>query len=256
MTLRDFALKAYHLIIPPRIDREIKRAISLPQDQFPRAVALPMNYGKNMNERVVEILVAKLTYKPAKAILDIGHANAMNAHLRMLKTLPAPVNLTGIDIAPAGDIVRSLYANSVVGNIMQTDFRDESFDLIWCISALEHFGMDNSLYTDQFARDSEMDMKALREMMRILRNAGTIYISVPFGKFEDHQWLRNYDKNRWQKLLSVARPTATIDELYFQYSDEQGWSIVSPDALSTTGYFDHQNTGASGLAVALIHKPM
>ena len=253
-TFMDLVLRAYHVVIPPRIDREIRRANSTLQAQFPRSVSLPKNYGKQMSERVVEILIARLTCQPGKRILDIGHSNSTNAHLRMLKSLPGPIDITGIDIVPANNTVRSIYAHTVVGSIMKTDFHEGAFDLIWCISALEHFGMDNSIYTDEFTLDKEMDMKALEEMMRILQIGGTIYISVPFGKFEDHGWHRNYDKTRWEKLLAVVRSVAHIDELFFKYSDERGWGVASSDELSNTGYLDHQNSGASGLAVALIHK--
>jgi SAM-dependent methyltransferase len=250
----EIALRTYHLVIPPKMDREIGRAFSTPQQEFPKSVNLPRHYGEKMTERVVEILIARLTYRFGRRVLDVGHANAMNVHLRMLKSLPGPVDVTGIDITAANNTVRSIYTHSVVENITKTSFPEKSFDLIWCISALEHFGMDNSIYTDQFTLDKQMDLKALEEMLRILREGGTIYISVPYGKFEDHGWLKNYDRNRWQKLLDGARATTHIDELYFRYSDQQGWSVASPDELSDTGYSDGQNNGASGLAVALIHK--
>lgn len=250
----DLLLTIYHLVVPPRIDREIKRAHALAQDQFPKRVVLPKRYGRRMTERVVELLIARLTYEAGRTILDVGHANAMNAHLRMLKSLPKPLDITGIDIVPAGDAVRAYYTRSVVGDIIATDFPSEAFDLIWCISALEHFGMDNSIYTNKFTLDRQMDSRALAEMLRLTRAGGTIYISVPFGKFEDRGWLRNYDSLHWQELLTPAREKAHIDELYFKYSDDLGWFATTADQLSDTGYSDHQNAGASGLAVSLIQK--
>ncbi len=252
--LVDAALKAYHLVVPPKIDREIQRALRLPQPDFPHSITLPANYGRGMTERVVELLIARLTYQPGKHVLDVGHANIMNAHARMLKTLPRPLTITGVDIASPSEEIRSLYTESVRASITGTNFPDESFDLIWCISTLEHFGMDNSLYTTQFIVDQEMDLKAVQEMIRILRRDGTLYISVPYGKYEDLGWLRNYDQARWQQLLAVARPVSRVSELYFKYSDEHGWKVARPDELVDTGYSDHDNAGASGLAVALIHK--
>lgn len=252
--LTSLLLDAYHRVRAPRVDRAIQRALALPQPEFPQSVNLPRPYGRGMNERVVELLIARLTYQPGMKVLDVGHANIMSAHARMLQALPAPKDITGIDIAPASKEIRSLYTLSVQGDITRTDFPPNTFDLIWCISALEHFGMDNSIYTDQFALDRDMDVMALREMMRILRVGGTIYISVPYGRFEDHGWLRNYDKELWQRLLATVQSEASIARLYFKYFDQLGWSPASPEDLVNTGYLDHKNSGASGLAVALIHK--
>lgn len=253
-TFTEKALDIYHVVIPPKIDREIKRALSNSQPDFPRSVSLPRGYGMGMTERVVELFVARLTYQPGMKVLDVGHANIINAHARVLKSLPKPLDITGVDIVAAGDHIRSLYTKSVITNIARTDFHDGTFDLIWCISALEHFGMDNSIYTNEFELDQNMDRAALKEMMRILRVGGTIYISVPFGRFEDHGWLRNYDTDHWQTLLSVTGSGAHVDELYFRYTDEGGWETATPGELINTGYSDHRNSGASGLAVALIRK--
>lgn len=250
----SFLLKAYHSFVPPRIDRQIARALALPQAGFPKSVHLPVPYGKGMSERVVEILIARLTYQPGRKVLDVGHANIMNAHIRMLKSLERPYDVTGIDIAEPTDEIRPLYTASLLGDITKTGLPEGSFDLIWCISALEHFGMDNSVYLDTFTLDKTMDVKALEEMLRITRNGGTIFVSVPYGKFEDHGWLKNYDRENWQKLLAVARPVARIDELYFKYSDAQGWRPAEAAELAGTGYLDHTNGGASGLAAVLIHK--
>lgn len=247
-------LTAYHAFVPPKIDRQISRALALPQKDFPSSVNLPAPYGKGMSERVVEILIARLTYHPGRKVLDVGHANIMNAHIRMLKSLAHPRDITGIDIAEPPDDIRRLYTASLRGDITRTGLPDASFDLIWCISALEHFGMDNSVYLDQFTLDRTMDVQALEEMLRITRPGGMIFISVPYGKFEDHGWLKNYDQEHWQTLLAVARPHARINELYFKYSDTHGWRASKPDELITTGYLDHTNGGASGLAAVLIHK--
>jgi len=43
-------------------------------------------------------------------------------------------------------------------------------------------------------------------MLRLLKKSGTLLITVPYGKYEEHGWLRNYDKHRWQELLGAARP--------------------------------------------------
>ncbi|HXF99731.1 MAG TPA: hypothetical protein VNL69_03050, partial [Bacteroidota bacterium] len=71
---------------------------------------------------------------------------------------------------------------------------------------------------------------------------------------EDHGWLRNYDRELWQRLLATVQSEASIARLYFKYSDQLGWFPASAEDLVNTGYLDHKNSGASGLAVALIKK--
>jgi ubiquinone/menaquinone biosynthesis C-methylase UbiE len=253
-SLHKTALDVYHLAIPPRIDREIRRATRIEQTSFPKALNLPGQYGRKMSERVVEILVARLTYNKGMQVLDVGHANVIDAHLRMLRDLPAPLHITGIDITEPRPDVRAQYSSSVVANITASGFPENSFDLIWCISALEHFGMDNSVYTDTFTLDTQMDKQALKEMMRIVKRGGTIVITLPFGKFENHEWLKNFDYAHLQELLSVAESAAVINNLFFKYSATDGWKSVAHEELAKTGYLDHDNGGASGLVVAHITK--
>lgn len=241
-------------ILQLNIFKEFERAMLMDNTSFPESFFLPSDYGKAMPERVVEILSARLSYRPGLRILDVAHANAMKCHLNMLQTLPQPRHLTGIDIANPTYDMRSLYECSIIGDITNSSFPDGAFDLIWCISALEHFGMDNSGYTDNFRRENDMDMQAINEMLRLLAEGGGLLITVPYGKYEDHGWLRNYDKDHWQRLLDVARTKAKVQEWYFRHTYGEGWSIVKPEELRYVGYYDQANWGAGGLAVAYITK--
>jgi len=119
--------------------------------EFPEIVSLPKGFGKGLPERVVELLLARLSYHQGARVLDVAHANAMKCHRKMLHTLPVPRHLTGIDIAKPVYDTTTLYERSLVGDITTTSFQDNEFDVVWCISALEHFGMDNSGYTDNFS---------------------------------------------------------------------------------------------------------
>jgi hypothetical protein len=91
-------------------------------------------------------------------------------------------------------------------------------------------------------------------MLRLLKKSGTLLITVPYGKYEEHGWLRNYDQHRWQDLLGAARPQATVRELYFRHTYGNGWTTASPEELRYVGYYDQANAGAGGLAAALIVK--
>jgi SAM-dependent methyltransferase len=241
-------------VLQENISAELERALLLEQSDFPECVCLPENYGKGMPERVVELLFARLSYHSNLHVLDVGHANAMKCHLNMLRTLPQPRHLIGIDIAHPVYDTRLFYEHSVLGDMTKSSFKDATFDLIWCISALEHFGMDNSGYTGSFKRERHMDILALMEMLRLLVSGGELLVTVPYGKYEDHGWLRNYDRNVWQGLLDVAREVSVVKEWYYRHTFGDGWSAVNPEELQFVGYYDQANAGTGGLAGAYFTK--
>jgi SAM-dependent methyltransferase len=215
---------------------------------------LPSGFGKRLPERVVELLLARLSYNPGKKVLDVGHAYIMDCHRQLVTSLPAPRHLTGIDIADPTYNTQSVYERSLKADITNSGLPDNSFDLIWCISTLEHLGMDNSGYTPSFAMGDHMAAQALREMLRLVAPGGHVLITVPFGKFENHGWFMNLDRDRWQSLLSIAKPYASVTECYFHHTAAAGWSRVNAEELSNVGYYDEQNAGAAALAVAYITK--
>ncbi len=235
------------------ITREYNRALRSDLHRFPASVTLPRPCGENLPERVVELLLARLSYWPGAAVLDVGHANSMACHRDMVRSLPNPRNITGIDMAEPVYDVGELYAASVRRDICDTEFLDDTFDLVWCISSLEHIGMDNSGYGEPRSDDAAAD-RALAEMMRITRPGGFILVTVPYGKFENHGWFRNFDEETLQDLLEVVRPQATVHELYFGHSHGGGWSRFDAEELKGTGYLDEGNAGAAGLAAVVIEK--
>ena len=237
-----------------RITAEVLRALAVPQPGFPETLQLPEGYGRGLPERVVEVLLAELVYRPGARVLDVGHANAMPCHLDMIRRLEEPKDLTGIDIAPAGPGVARFYRESIRGDIARTGFADDSFDLVWCISALEHFGMDNSGYTDSFSQNRDLAVIAIKEMHRVVKPGGTILVTVPYGQYEDHGWLLNYDQKHLNELLSAVRAKSTVRELYFRHTSGDGWVQTVSEKLAFTGYYDQANSGSGGLAAIMIVK--
>ena len=235
-----------------RITREYRRALRHGGHDFPRRVSLPAPCGRGLPERVVELLAARLSYRPGLRVLDVGHAYIMECHRDLLRELPAPRDLTGIDIAEPIFDAGALYTASVKGSVTDMEFPDASFDLVWCISALEHFGMDNSGYTGEFVVDERMADRALREMMRVLRPGGSLLLTLPFGRYENHGWFRNFDAAHLAALLAPVRAGATVHELYFRHTRRDGWSVADPAALREVGYGDERNAGAAACVVATI----
>lgn len=249
------SLKSKHKVdLQELIYWEFEKAFLNGGNDFHDKIILPKNYGKELPERVVEIFLAMRTYHSGDKVLDVAHANAMVCHLKMIKSLPEPRHLDGIDIAQPKFDTKLLYENSFVGDITKTKFKNYSYDLIWCISALEHFGMDNTNYTQNFSRGNDTDILAIKEMLRLLKIGGTLLITVPYGKYEDHGWFKNYDDFHWRALLNLASKQALVKELYFGHTYGDGWKEVSPNELVNVGYYNQANSGSGALAAAYITK--
>jgi SAM-dependent methyltransferase len=251
--LRWLQKKSANDVLQARIFKEVQRAIPLNPSASISKVTLPKLYGRKLPERVIELLLAWITYRPNIKTLDVGHANAMDCHLQMLAHLAEPKDLTGIDISTPTYDPCLYYGESVVGDITLAPFLNDSFQLIWCISTLEHIGKDLSSY-NRLQQLGSTDIQALVEMLRIVANGGSILITVPFGKYEDHKWLTNYDTEHLQRLLEWVRPKANCEEFYFRYTDENGWTSAIPQELESTGYYDEENAGAAGLVAVYIEK--
>jgi O-antigen chain-terminating methyltransferase len=248
-----FRKKSAYDLLQLRIFKEVQRAIQLNPSASLSSIILPQIYGRKLPERVIELLLAWITYRRDLKILDVGHANAMNCHLRLLSNLEEPKDLTGIDISAPTYNPHLYYGESVIGEITHAPFLDDSFRLIWCISTLEHIGKDNSSY-NCLQQLGSTDIQALDEMLRIVANGGSILITVPFGKYEDHKWFTNYDTEHLQQLLQRVRPKANCEEFYFRHTHENGWTSTIPQELESTGYYDEENAGAAGLVAVYIEK--
>lgn len=236
------------------ITREFERAVRESGHAFPDRVALPPRFGRGMPERVVELLLARLSYEPGRRVLDVGHANSMACHRDMIRSLPKPRHLTGVDIADPVYDASQLYEASVRASMDATPFADGDFDLIWCISSFEHFGMDNSGYRPGSTADERIPDAALAEMMRILRKGGTLLLTVPYGKYEDHGWFRNFDEQLLGRFVAQIAARASVRALYFAHDAAEGWRPAAAEQLRGVGYHDQKNAGASALAALVVQK--
>src|SRR5438094_502298 len=138
----------------------------------PRAGHGPWRPGRRhapatADERSLEIPWALARYDGEQRVLDVGYAFAEPAYLAGLTALGAGA-LTGVDLAEAE--VPGI--RSVVGDVRELPFPKRSFDLVFCISTLEHVGRDNSVYGLEGELDEEGIDRALGELRRVLTRNG------------------------------------------------------------------------------------
>lgn len=245
------AIKARRL--NDKIFSEVERACALNSGNA-GPVRLPDRFGRCLPERVVEMLYARLSYRPSLRLLDVGCTNAMESHLKMIGQLEKPRKIVGIDICSPTQQTLQVYDDFINASIVSSGIASESFDLIWCISALEHFGMDNTGYTNSFELSQNMDIQAVQEMTRLLAVGGRLLITVPFGRYENHSWFRNYDAEHLLSLLQPLDQSTSADISFFRHTHSAGWSAVEQEELQHIGYYDQANGGSAGLAVIMLTK--
>jgi O-antigen chain-terminating methyltransferase len=192
-------------------------------------------------ERVVEIPWVISRYRGERRVLDIGPAFAHPVYTDRLSRLGIP-ELHGVDLA-ARHIARMRLARA---DVRAMPYPDGYFDLVLCISAIEHVGLDNSRYGLEDQAGAAGDIAALREMRRVLAPSGRILITVPFGRRENQSWFRQYDLAAWRELVRGGGLTET--ELALYAHEDMGWQRV-PDLKAFAGraYAEGGLPGASAV---------
>jgi SAM-dependent methyltransferase len=206
--------------------REFER-VELLDDGLARALAPDRGRPRELrapawsDERAVEIPWVLARYEGQRRVLDVGYAFAEPAYLAGLVALGAE-ELVGVDLA--GAEVEGL--RSVVADVRDLPFDAGSFDLVTCISTLEHIGRDNDVYAVDAPRDDEGDIAALREIHRVLASDGRALVTVPTGEHDDLGWQVQRPAEDWIERFEAAGFLVYEDELYVRGDD--GWRSATP----------------------------
>lgn len=156
-------------------------------------------------DRVLEYpwLVKNFDLKSGR-VLDVGTTNP-----KLLSALlPKNIKLWGIN----SSAISSLSVKMVQGDIRKTKFPDNFFDAVICISTLEHIGVAGRYGSDH---DSQGDTRAMKEISRILKKGGMLFLTVPYGVKDVLPVNKLYNRQRMKKLLTGYE---AIDEEYRKYT--------------------------------------
>ena len=168
--------------------------------------------------RIIEysFIIQKLAQAPRGKVLDVGCTARLN-HL--------PATLTSLSWQVWGIDLRTFKFKHpnfhfVSGDIWNTDFPDNFFDAVIAVSTLEHIGLSGRYGITK--EDAEGDVRALREIARILRPDGILLCTVPYGKeARVIKYLqRIYNKSSLERLF---RNWTWKDEVYYCRDDDGYW---------------------------------
>jgi len=187
------------------------------------------------DERAIEIPWALARYAGEPRVLDIGTAFAEPAYVEGLHELGA-TRLVTVDLAEPA---------SVIADVRALPFEAGEFDLVYCISTLEHVGRDTTVYDVDAARDEHGDEAALRELHRVLANDGRLIASVPTGRHDDQGWQLQRTPEDWIAVFERAGFLVYEDELYVH--GDGGWRTAALAEAAAAAYGE-RHAGAVLLA--------
>ncbi|MBI2670092.1 MAG: class I SAM-dependent methyltransferase [Candidatus Yanofskybacteria bacterium] len=199
---------------------------------------LPEKYGIGIDERIIEIpwVISQIGGDRVE-MLDAG--SALNFKEIIEHKNIVPKNLFIMNLNPESNCFWNKGVSYVYSDIRKAPFKSDNFDIISCVSTLEHIGMDNTqIYTgeNRFKENSGDYLPAVLEMKRMLKPGGTLFITVPFGRYENHGFFQQFNSQMVQKVAD-AFGAAEFNTVFYKYSKD-GWQISEQEQCDGLEYFN------------------
>ena len=211
--------------------------------RFKNRQSLPQGYGYRLDVRVVEHpwVLSRIPHRKGN-LLDAGSS----LNYKDILEFPSLNNkkIAIINLNPESNCFWHKGISYIFGDIRNLLFQDDSFDYITCISVLQHIGMDNTVFYVKDLRYKEEKIfdfeKAISELRRVLKKGGKLFITVPFGKYQNLGRLQQFDSHRLSRIIDVFKPQEH-HITYYRYTKE-GWNISSEESCRDAEYFDFRTT--------------
>ena len=221
----------------------------------------------NLSERCIEVpwVAQSIKKYTPKRMLDIGISLASLDYLGTLLYIKKKydIYLEAVDIIQPQrvnnrypiDWVDEIYEIPFLhGDIRELDFGKKTFDMISCISVIEHIGFDEESELGEMSafkrsknenevrevRESNTNHIVLNKFAELLNKNGKLLLSVPMGKggsvlLKDslglftRQW--EYEKNSWNEIIENPN-FRMIEQKFYKMKNKQYWEEVdSPKDL-------------------------
>lgn len=214
---------------------------------------LASEYGLGIDERIVEYpwLLSRIK-SDDRLVLDAG--SALNYPFLLDTSQLTDKKVVIQTLAPESTMSKRANVSYIFGDLRDTLFKNDCFDLIASISTLEHIGMDNSkLYTNDNSHNQSCPADALKvidEIRRILKPGGRFLMTVPYGRPQNFGWLYQFDSSRLDQIIN-SFGSKLISRTFYKYT-RRGWTLSKQEDCADCEYFDvHSATKpASDLAAA------
>jgi len=219
----------------------VTRALADPSilETFRAGEPLPPGWGVGIDERCVELPWALSHLRPGpERLLDAGsslnHAYVLDFPAFQGKSLHI------VTLAPERNCFYDRGVSYLYCDLRDLPVRDGYYDLIMCISTLEHVGCDNSMYTrDAVHREKRLDdfRSAMAELRRVLKPGGALLLTVPFGVYRFFGWLQQFDDRLLQAAIEAFGPCTMVHTTFYRYS-VAGWQLGTAQSCADVEYVE------------------
>lgn len=223
-------------------------------EKFRNTKRLPEGYGYALDERVVEYpwILSRIP-SGSKNFLDAG--STLNFKEILENKILEDKKITIANLNPESNCFWQKGISYIFEDIRNLPFKDNYFDFITCVSTLEHVGMNNNLYINnsKYQEEKTIDFeKAVLELKRVLKENGKLFITVPFGKYQNFGWFQQFDLNLVNKILEVFGSKEYMAN-YYKYKKD-GWDISNEIECKDAEYGENHKddfVAASGAVACL-----
>lgn len=178
--------------------------------------------GKKINqityidERIVEIpwIIKEIKNKKGN-LLDAGSSLNFYKFLSYLKKFDKIFITT---LFPENNFYNKLKISYTYEDISNLSFKDKFFDVVTCVSTLEHIGYDNKIYNHgnhkNFQKKKNHLNLVLKNLYRVLKKKGVLLITVPYGKYGSYQNMQQFDEKALKKIFKILNARKVLVEYY------------------------------------------
>ena len=207
---------------------------------FRDGTSLPSGHGARLDERIVEYpwVLARLKSSPDSILVDAGGT----FNKPFLYNLPSLMRRRFIFYTLETDWIElNSRLSYIFGDFREGLLRSGMSETVISISTLEHVGFTYDYKTYSIRNPwphakPESYIEAIQEFRRWLRPGGQLLLTVPYGTYENHGWLQQFDAGM------VATVKAAFDgrcaaEVYYRYTPH-GWQVSAPGECDQLQYFN------------------